>query len=150
MRDMRDNMSNYFDVVSKNEKDMMNTTKNMVQRTRLQRQVDYTEDFRKRIMTQEYGNYEKYEKNAVVQEVDRGEDDFGYDKFMINYHDMMKRMQTNEGDDKRKHEFDTLEDVVSNENYEDQTIERRLAQMIEAPANVDAAKEREAAMRLRQ
>lgn len=40
---------------------MMAQTKNYTARLRLNREVDFTEDFRKRFMTREYGNYEKYE-----------------------------------------------------------------------------------------
>jgi hypothetical protein len=52
-------------VVGKNEKEMMTTTKNLVMRTRLEREVKFDDDFRKRFMTKEYGNYEKYDKNAI-------------------------------------------------------------------------------------
>ena len=53
----------FFNTVSKNEKDLMNTTKNIKQRLRLGREIDFSEDFRKRFMTKEYGNYDKYLKN---------------------------------------------------------------------------------------
>ena len=43
------------------EKDMMNNTKNYVMRARLNRDLDFSEDFRKQYLTKEYGNYEKYE-----------------------------------------------------------------------------------------
>lgn len=65
VRDLRDDASNYFDIVGKNERDMMNQTKNYATRLRLNRQIDFSDDFRKRFMTREYGNYEKYDKNSV-------------------------------------------------------------------------------------
>jgi hypothetical protein len=73
-----------LNIASKNEKEMMAATKNLVTRTRMRRELDWgSEDFRKKILTQDYGNYEKYEKNAIKEDVD--EDvrvkDMGDDKF---------------------------------------------------------------------
>jgi hypothetical protein len=44
---------------------MMNNTKNYTTRFRLNREINFTEDFRNKFMTKEYGNYEKYTKNSV-------------------------------------------------------------------------------------
>lgn len=57
----------------------MNNTKNYKTRLRLNRQIEFTEDFRKRFMTRDYGNYEKYEKNSIEQVKERGENDEGLD-----------------------------------------------------------------------
>ena len=46
-----------FNDVSPHEKDMMNFTKNYTMRQRLNRDLEYSEDFRKQYMTKEYGNY---------------------------------------------------------------------------------------------
>lgn len=43
-------------------------------------------------MTKEYGNYEKYDKNTIEQEIDRGEDDIGRDKFSKNTLGMHRRV----------------------------------------------------------
>lgn len=79
VRDLTDDASNYFDVAGKSERDMMNQTKNYTTRLRLNRQIEFTEDFRKRFMTREYGNYEKYEegRNRISEEIEKGEDDLG-------------------------------------------------------------------------
>lgn len=79
VRDLQDDTSQYFDTVGKNERDLMANTKNYVSRMRLNREVRFNEDFRKRFMTKDYGNYEKYEdgKNSVKVETDRGVDDYG-------------------------------------------------------------------------
>lgn len=98
MRDFTDSASDYFSVVSKNEKDLMNTTKNLVMRTRMSREINFNEDFRKRFMTRDYGNYEKYDKNSIKEDKDRGEADFGEDMFLKNYHKMMKNLQLPDGD----------------------------------------------------
>jgi hypothetical protein len=35
-------------------------------------------------MTRDYGNYQKYEKNSISENVERGEDDIGYDTLAKN------------------------------------------------------------------
>jgi hypothetical protein len=50
----------------------MNNTKNFTMRHRLNREIDFTDDFRKKYITKDYGNYEKYEKNSVHTEYDAG------------------------------------------------------------------------------
>jgi hypothetical protein len=83
MRDFTDEAADYFSVVGKNEKDMMNNTKNYATRVRLNREIKLDEDFRKRFMTREYGNYEKYEegRNVVKEETEKGQNDLGGDRF---------------------------------------------------------------------
>lgn len=49
--------------MSENEHDMMTNTKNFVNRIKLDREIGFTEDFRDKYMTKNYGHYEKYEKN---------------------------------------------------------------------------------------
>ena len=46
----------------------------------------------------EYGDYEKYEKNNVEVKTDRGENDFGDQTFFRNYQNMLRNMNTPEGD----------------------------------------------------
>lgn len=58
--------------IAKSEEDLMKQSKNFMTRARLDRDIEFTEDFRKRFMTNEYGNYEKYEKNQVDTKYDRG------------------------------------------------------------------------------
>ena len=74
----------------------MATTKNLTMRLRMDRDVDYSDDFRKRFLTKDYGNYEKYEgKNEISLETERGEDDIGGDKFLKNNKEMLNRLHTN-------------------------------------------------------
>jgi hypothetical protein len=61
---------------------------------RLNRQIDFGEDFRKKFMTRDYGNYDKYEKNSIEEEVDRGETDVGIDNFYKNFREMKNRLNT--------------------------------------------------------
>jgi len=119
MRDMTDEAAGYFDVVGKSDRDMMNNTKNYTTRLRLNREVKFTEDFRKRFMTREYGNYEKYEegKNSVDLEAEKGENDFGADNFMKNHRNMMMRLKTEEGEEAREEEAQMVEDLLTNEGY---------------------------------
>ena len=99
VRDLADNTAQYFDVVGKSDRDIMNQTKNYTTRLRLQREVDFTEDYRKRFMTREYGNYQKYEegKNKVEEVTEKGQDDFGYDLLMKRQREMDLRLNTEEG-----------------------------------------------------
>jgi len=92
MRDVGLKAADHFNIVSKNEKDMMNNTKNMTMRLRLNREIDYTEDFRKKHLIKDYGNYEKYEKNSVNLEYDEGVDETTHDKIYANFMDMLKRL----------------------------------------------------------
>lgn len=103
MRDFTDTAAEYFDVVGKSDRDLMNNTKNYTTRLRLKREISFEIDFRKKYMTREYGNYEKYEagKNTVAQTTERGEDDTGYDRFIKNHREMNMRLKTNEGEETR-------------------------------------------------
>lgn len=93
MKDFDKEASQYFETVSKNENDLMASSKNYALRVRMGREIDFNEDFRKRFMTREYGNYEKYEgKNNVAEEVDRGVNDTGLDTFYKNHNQMMKSL----------------------------------------------------------
>lgn len=65
MKNIKVQAAEFFNNVTKNEKDMMNNTKNYTTRFRLNREINFTEDFRNKFMTKEYGNYEKYTKNSV-------------------------------------------------------------------------------------
>lgn len=73
---------------------MMNNTKNYTMRVRLNREIQHTEDFRKRFMTQEYGNYEKYERNRINVEYKEHEEQFDRDKIYDKYLDLVKRLPT--------------------------------------------------------
>lgn len=74
-KDIQHNAANFFNHVTSNEQDMMNATKNFTMRKRLNREHDnYSDDFRKKYITQDYGNYEKYKNNSVSTEYDRGVD----------------------------------------------------------------------------
>jgi hypothetical protein len=103
VRDLTDEASDYFDVVGKSDRDLMNNTKNYTTRLRLNRDIKFTDDFRKRFMTREYGNYEKYEegRNTVSVDTEKGENDLGGDNFMKNHRDMMMRLKTEDGQETR-------------------------------------------------
>lgn len=128
MRDFTDTAAEYFDVVGKSDRDLMNNTKNYATRLRLKREISFESDFRKKYMTREYGNYDKYEsdKNSVSQQTERGEDDLGYDKFMKNHREMNIRLKTTEGEEERQNERENVENLLNNENYADQTMKDRM------------------------
>jgi len=71
-KDISRQASKYFNTVTSDETDMMNNTKNFTMRHRLNRELDFTDDFRKKYLTKEYGNYDKYTKNSVTNVFDDG------------------------------------------------------------------------------
>jgi len=99
--------------VSQNEKDMMNNTKNYVMRHRLNREISFNDDFRKKYMTNEYGNYEKYEKNKVSTVYDKGEDENNHDKFFENYMNLVKRLPTKEAEEMSKQKRKDINDMLT-------------------------------------
>jgi hypothetical protein len=88
--------STMFNNVSDHESDMMNFTKNYTMRQRLNRDLEYSEDFRNQYMTKEYGNYDKYEHNKVDTVTDEGPKNLDKDKFYENYMNMIKKLPTQE------------------------------------------------------
>jgi hypothetical protein len=67
----------------------------------------------------EYGDYEKYEKNTVEEKNDNGSDDFGYDTFFGNYNNMLRKLNTKDGDHIREADDETIAQKVSNYNVHD-------------------------------
>ena len=65
MKTVYSQSKDYFSTLEKDETDMMKHSQNFITRQRLNREVQFTEDFKKRFMTKDYGNYEKYEKNKI-------------------------------------------------------------------------------------
>lgn len=70
-------------------------------------------------MTRDYGNYEKYEKNSVSHELEKGEYDLGYDKLMKNDHEMNMRVKTLEKEQAEEDHQEGMEDLLSNDKYAD-------------------------------
>jgi len=96
VKDLSKDAEQYFSLLSQDDKDMMSNTREMVKRMRFQKEVQFNEGFKKRFMTRDYGNYEKYEKNYVSEKVDKGIGDSGQDLFEKHYHEMMLRLNTEE------------------------------------------------------
>jgi len=71
----------YFNTISKDERELMANSKNIINRGRNMREIDFTEDFRKKFLSKEYGHYEKYEKNKVSTVYDEGAEEGSHDKF---------------------------------------------------------------------
>eukprot|EP00352_Strombidinopsis_acuminata_P001004 CAMPEP_0176344088 /NCGR_PEP_ID=MMETSP0126-20121128/4435_1 /TAXON_ID=141414 ORGANISM="Strombidinopsis acuminatum, Strain SPMC142" /NCGR_SAMPLE_ID=MMETSP0126 /ASSEMBLY_ACC=CAM_ASM_000229 /LENGTH=156 /DNA_ID=CAMNT_0017690369 /DNA_START=249 /DNA_END=719 /DNA_ORIENTATION=- len=94
IKNMRGNVAEMFDKISTDEREVMKFSKAYKTRLRLRRDVDYTEDFRKKYLTREYGNYSKYELNKVEHEINPGVDETPLEKFTENYHNMMRQMST--------------------------------------------------------
>ena len=95
---------------------MMTNTKNYTMRHRLNREIDHSEDFRKRFMTQEYGNYSKYDDNRIKTEYKDNEEKEDVDKFYQNYLDMIKKMPTLDSVEMKKRERDNIHDMLTDQN----------------------------------
>ena len=69
-------------------------TKEMVQRLRLGREMQSATT----AAGEEYGNYKKFEGdlNQVKEVNEKGENDFGYDKFQKNVRQMLENVDTGE------------------------------------------------------
>jgi len=116
-QDVSRQAAKYFNIVTSNEKDMMNNTKNYTMRHRLNRELDFTDDFRTKYMTKEYGNYDKYSKNSVKNEFDNGETEIDSDKFYENYMQLLKRLPTKEADRMKDKKRDDIKNLLTNQEY---------------------------------
>jgi hypothetical protein len=61
-----------------------------------------SEDFGKKFLTREYGNYDKYELNSVSEDIEKGENEVGEDKLYKNYREMNLRLDTYKSDKFKK------------------------------------------------
>lgn len=102
-----------FNNVTGHERDMMNFTKNYTMRNRLNRDIQFNEDFRKKYLTNEYGNYEKYDKNKVEVVYDEGPSNVNQDKFYENFMYMLKRLPTKEAEKMNETKRETIEDLIT-------------------------------------
>jgi len=107
------NAIDHFKAISNNERDMMNNTKNMVMRSRLNREINFTPEFRERFLTKEYGNYQQYEKNEIKTEVNE-ENQLTQDNFYHKYLEMMKRLPTKTAYDQEEERREDIKDLMTN------------------------------------
>ena len=82
----------FFSPISKDEQSVMRHTKAFVLRRRLEKDLNITHDFRKRFISNEYGNYEKYKKSGIETVHDNSEADIGDQSFLKNAHNTMTKM----------------------------------------------------------
>jgi hypothetical protein len=84
-------------------------TKNYTMRLRLRRDLnaEFPAD------GQEYGDYEKFDKNKVEQLNDKGLADEGHDNFQKNYNEMIRQMKTEEGDAIREVDKENFANTVN-------------------------------------
>jgi hypothetical protein len=68
-------------------------------------------------MTQEYGNYEKYDKNRVKLEYKEEEEQWGTDKIYANYLEMLKRLPTRERDEANKVKRNEIHDLLTTQEH---------------------------------
>lgn len=99
------------------EKDFMRATKNFTMRMRLNRDIQMNKGFAdKHIIKQEYGNYEKYEKNTI--KVDTNEQDqFAQDKFHENYMRFIRKMPTKMQDKEQEAVREEISDLITSQQF---------------------------------
>jgi len=85
-------------------------------RMRLNRDIDFNDDFRRNYMTKEYGNYDKYDKNKVGVDYDEGKYDLGDDKFYENYMNMLRRLPTKEAKEMKEKKRDDIKDIINDKD----------------------------------
>lgn len=102
-----------FDTATATEQDMINFTKNYTMRTRLNRDLDHNEDFRKKYLTKEYGNYEKYDQNKVETKYDEGPENLDNDRFYENYISLLKKLPTREAQEMREDKREAIDDLLT-------------------------------------
>jgi len=79
--------------------DLGKFTKNYELRKRMRKPIEYTEEFREKNMRNEYGNYEKYQKNfAEIKNEEIDEFDYGNTNFVYNFQKFLKSSNLEEGD----------------------------------------------------
>jgi hypothetical protein len=113
---MKTQAAHYFNNVSKNERDMMNNTKNYVMRHRLNREINFTDDFRKKYMTNEYGNYEKYLKNKVETVYDEGVGQNQTDMLYDNFMNLVKMLPTKEAEEMKARDRQDIGDMLTDQD----------------------------------
>lgn len=111
-----------FNTVNSNEKEMMNNTKNYTMRHRLNRDLDFNDDFRKKYLSKEYGNYEKYDLNKVETKYDEGEQTLDNDKFYEKYMKLIKRLPTIEAKEMKEKRREDIKDMLTDQQQSHNTF----------------------------
>lgn len=124
-KDISIQAAKFFNHVTSNEQDMMNNTKNFTMRHRLNREIDFTDDFRKKYITKDYGNYEKYEKNSVHTEYDAGVQENTHDKIYENYMNLIRNMPTKEAEGMDERRRTDIRDQLTKQTETHKTFSER-------------------------
>jgi nucleoside diphosphate kinase len=78
--------------------------------------MDFTEDFRKKYLTKDYGHYEKYEMNKVTTVYDEGELENTQDKFYEHYMRMVSRLPTVSAKDDQQKKVEDIKGMLTATN----------------------------------
>ena len=93
---------------------MVRNTKNFTMRHRLNRELDGSEDFTKRFLTHEYGNYDKYDKNRITLNYREDSKKNDTDKIYENYMELIKKLPTKEREEMESKKRDSIHDLLTN------------------------------------
>jgi hypothetical protein len=77
----------------------------------------------------EYGDYDKYEKNRVETKVEKGEEDTGDEVFVKKYQNMLRQLNTPEGDTTRQNDDFSMSQTVENYRVNNSEIDQKYNHM---------------------
>ena len=103
----------------------MNNTKNFTMRHRLNRDLEFSDDFRRKYMTKEYGNYQKYENNSVETVYDEGVEETTTDRLYENYMHLIRTLPTKEAEEMEETKRDDIRDMLTNQSETHKTFADR-------------------------
>ena len=87
-----------FDMNTLSEKELMNATKNITTRLRLNRELDLNREFSEQhLIKSQYGDYDKYNSASVKVKVNEY-DQLEQDKFFENLLEVKRKLPTHERD----------------------------------------------------
>lgn len=107
-----------FNNVGSHESEMMNFTKNYKLRMKLNRELEHSEDFRVKYLTNEYGNYEKYEKQKVETKYDEGPNNLDIDRSYELFMNLIKKLPTKEAEMLKEDKKETFEEIIEDTTYD--------------------------------
>ena len=103
-------------------------------------------------MTREHGTTRNTRREAKrsLMILEKGENVMGRDKFMKSHRDMMMRLKKKTSQETKDQEEEDMKDLLTNENYADQTMRERIASMKLSQDQMQEVMDRDNEMKLQQ
>ena len=90
----------------------------------------------------EYGNYERFEKNTISESMDTGSTDTGEDTFMKNYNDMLRQLNTEEAQRLKDKESEFTQETINDESIANMSMMDQFLKVREGVVTEDEVKRR--------